>query len=250
MASFGEKCPVCKIGKLSEAVEKKFLSKKVFYICDNSDCSAKFLERGNTAKLLSCEDNTFLDKYDNYLEKREWINIADGGLSDKEIKIQKDEEQKKMLVTISEGDMSLVRQIPQDEIPIILKKKELCYAMVQGAQFWEDRAVRKTGSGYGGFSFRVAKGVSFRVGQFGATGESHMERRHIDTGNLFVTSKRVVFVGSSKSIDFALNKVLSVEPFSDGIGVSRSNKQKTEYFVGGFDGLMIKAVIEGAIKNL
>jgi len=95
MASFGEKCPVCKIGKLSEAVEKKFLSKKVFYICDNSDCSAKFLERGNTAKLLSCEDNTFLDKYDNYLEKREWINIADGGFSDKEIKIQKDEEQKK-----------------------------------------------------------------------------------------------------------------------------------------------------------
>jgi hypothetical protein len=42
----------------------------------------------------------------------------------------------------------------------------------------------------------------------------------------------------------------AVEPFSDGIGVSRSNKQKTEYFVGGFDGLMIKAVIEGAIKNL
>ncbi len=82
------------------------------------------------------------------------------------------------------------------------------------------------------------------------TGESHMERRHIDTGNLFVTNKRAAFVGSSKSIDFTLNKVFSVEPFSDSIGVSRSNKQKTEYFVGGFDGLTIKAVIEGAIKNI
>lgn len=249
MARFGEKCPVCKIGKLSEAVEKKFLSKNVFYICINSDCSAKFLERGNTAKLLSCKDNTFLERYGDYLEKREWINIADGGLSDKEIEIQKDEEQRKMLIAISEGDMSLIRQIPQDEIHIILKKKEVCYARVQGAQFWEDRAVRETGGGYGGFSFRVAKGVSFHVGKFGATCESHMERRHIDTGNVFITNKRFVFLGSSKSIDFPLNKVLSVEPFSDGVSISRSNKQKTEYFVG-FDGLRFKALIEGAIKNL
>jgi hypothetical protein len=80
--------------------------------------------------------------------------------------------------------------------------------------------------------------------------ESHMERRHMDTGNLFVTNKRFVFVGNHKNIDFPLGKVLAVEPFSDGIGISRANKQKTEYFVGGFDGLTVKAAIEGAIRNL
>ena len=168
----------------------------------------------------------------------------------KEIGTQKDEETMKMLAALSEGDMSLIDQIPQDKAPIILKKNEVCYATIMGAQFWEDRAVRKTGGGYGGFGFRVAKGVTFRVGKFGATGESHMERRHIDTGNLTVTNKRVVFVGNHKNIDFTLDKVLSVEPFSDGIGISRSNKQKTEYFIGGFDGLTVKAVIEGAIRNL
>jgi len=153
------------------------------------------------------------------------------------------------LAAISEGDMSLVEPIPQRGVPIILKKNEVCYAKVQDAQFWEDRAVRKTRGGYGGFNFRVAKGASFHVGKFGATGESHMERRHIDTGNVFVTNKRFVFIGSSKSIDFPLNKVLSVEPFSNGVGIARSNKQKTEYFVG-FYGLIIKAIIEGALKNL
>jgi len=155
-----------------------------------------------------------------------------------------------MLSALSEGDMSLIDLIPQDKISIILKKDEVCYATVNGAQFWEDRAVGKIGGGYGGFGFRVAKGVTFRVGKFGATGESHMERRQIDTGNFFVTNKRITFVGSLKNIDFKLDKVLSVEPFSDGIGISRSNKQKTEYFVGGFDGLTVKAVIDGAIRNL
>lgn len=198
MVKFVEKCPICKIGKLAEVVEKKFLSKKIFYICNNNDCSAKFLERGNTAKLLSCKDNTFLERYGDYLEKREWINIANGGLSDKEIEIQKEEKQRVVMVVLV---------------------------------------------------LELRKGSLFRVGKFGATGESYMERRHIDTGNVFITNKRFVFVGSSKSIDFLLTKVLSVEPFSDGISISRSNKQKTEYFVG-FDGLMIEAVIEGAIKNL
>ena len=112
MARFGEKCPVCKIGKLSEAVEKKFLSIKVFYICNNSDCSAKFLERRNTTKLLSCKDNSFLERYGDYLEKREWINIADGGLSDKEIEIQKDKEQRKMVFAQYPVDKNSKLQIP------------------------------------------------------------------------------------------------------------------------------------------
>lgn len=197
--------------------------------------------------------NKFKDKWNKQMEISKQKMEEAKGLrkgETKEIVTQKDEETMKMLAALSEGDMSLIDEIPQDMTSIILKKNEVCYATVNGAQFWEDRAVRKIGGGYGGFGFRVAKGVTFHVGKFGATGESHMERRHIDTGNLSVTNKRVVFVGKHKNIDFTLDKVLSVEPCSDGIGISRSNKQKTEYFVGGFDGLTVKAVIEGAIRNL
>jgi len=154
------------------------------------------------------------------------------------------------LNSISEGDMSLIDQVPQNKISIILKRNEICYSVVEYLQFWEDRAVRKTSGGFGGFGFRVAKGVTFRVGKFGATGKTHMERKHIDTGTITLTNKRVVFVGARKNMDFALSKIISVEPFSNGFAISRSNKQKTEYFVGDFDGLIIKAMIEGAIRNL
>lgn len=181
--------------------------------------------------------------------KRRYKESKEEQLKEKEKQLKIKDEKTKILITISEGDMSLLSPIPQSNVPIILKKNEVCYTGTGNIQFWEDRAVRKTGGGYGGFGFRVMKGVSFRVGKFGATGESHMERRHIDTGNVFVTNKRFIFVGSSKSIDVPLNKVLSVEPFSDGVGIARSNKQKTEYFLG-FNGLIIKAIIEGAIKNL
>jgi len=186
---------------------------------------------------------------DKLKEKREEAKrIRKGEI--KETEPQKDEERMKMLTALSEGDMSLINEIPQDKVSIILKKNEICYATVMGAQLWEDRAVRKTDGGYGGFGFHVAKGVTFHIGKFGATAESQMERRHQDTGNLFVTNKRFVFVGNHKNIDFPLDKILAVEPFSDGIGISRANKQKTEYFIGGFDGLTVKAAIEGAIRNL
>ena len=60
---------------------------------------------------------------------------------------------------------------------------------------------------YGGPSFRVAKGVNFRVGGFQARGESHEELRVIDNGDITLTNKRFVFSGSKRSVNFNINKM-------------------------------------------
>jgi hypothetical protein len=64
-----------------------------------------------------------------------------------------------------------------------------------------------------------------------------------------------------------LKKIVGIEPYSDGIALRRSNKQKTEYFVGidqgtlnirvderqysePFSGLILMYLIQGLMKRL
>ncbi len=63
------------------------------------------------------------------------------------------DEKTKILIAISEGDVSLLSPILQSKVPIILKKNEVCYTGTGNIQFWEDMAVRKNGGGYGDFCF-------------------------------------------------------------------------------------------------
>lgn len=98
---------------------------------------------------------------------------------------------------------------------------------------------------------RVAKGVSVGVGAFGAKSESHDERKHIDSGVFLITNKRVIFTGKGKTIEFPLNKIVAVDSIPlEGVRVNRSNKQKAEYYLGGFDGDTVTAAIKGLIRNL
>ena len=142
-----------------------------------------------------------------------------------------------------------------------MKKKEELQLALPNISLLEPRAVR-TG-GYGGPSFRVAKGVYFRVGGFRA--ESHEELRNIDQGTLTLTNKRLVFSGTKRTINIDLRKIVSVEPYSDSIALRREGKEKTQYFTGinqaeltitvgdrvykePFSGLILMYLIEGLTR--
>jgi hypothetical protein len=156
-------------------------------------------------------------------------------------------EAKIKLHKIDQGDISLLAEI--NNIPILLGKDEKCYVKIDDVELYEDRAVRDTVGGYDGFSFRIARGVSYRIGGFRARGESHMEKRLIDRGMFYITNKRYIFDGSSKNIEGDLKKVISIEAYSDGIKISRANK-RDEVFAGNMDGEYIGAVISGIVKNI
>jgi NAD-dependent DNA ligase len=45
----------------------------------------------------------------------------------------------------------------------------------------------------------------------------------IDSGSLYITNKRIIFVGSKKNANIQLSKVLSVTPYSDGVGIEKDS---------------------------
>ena len=122
---------------------------------------------------------------------------------------------------------------------LILKKDERLIFDIPEIELCEDRVV-KSGGGYMGFSVRIMKGVSMRVGGFQGGVEKQVSP--IDEGNFILTNKRIVFVGEKKSVEFLLSHINTIEVLDHGFTLSRKRKTKTEYYVG-FDVVSIKMTL-------
>jgi hypothetical protein len=228
--SWFEKCPACKSSQLRETTEKKLLGLLTVrnFICNN--CGATFTQHRDKYKLSKVQITstpTWQSYGNQILTEKEWKNIAYGGMSDAK---QKEADMELWMGKLKEGTIPI--QIMGGEAPIIIKKDEELQLTLPSIVLREPRAVRQSSGGYGGPSFRVAKGLYFRVGAFGSTSESHEEMRDIDQGTFSLTNKRVVFSGSKRTIEIPLKKIISMEPYSDGIAIRRSGKEKTQYFIG------------------
>jgi hypothetical protein len=117
----------------------------------------------------------------------------------------------------------------QFDTNLLLKKGEYLIFDLPQISLCEERSVKLKGV-YQGFSVRIMKGVSYRFGGF--QGGSEQRVVEIDSGNLTLTNKRMVFSGEKTSKDISLSKINTIQSLVDGISITRSGKQKTEYYVG------------------
>lgn len=119
-------------------------------------------------------------------------------------------------------------------LPVNLQKGEQIVWAFSGSKYLEDKTRRQFVGGSQGVSVRVMKGVYYRVGAFKGQAVEHTERVHIDTGWVVVTNKNIYFAGPRKSVRLPYAKIVSFEPFSDGIGVMRDTATaKPQIFVTG-----------------
>ena len=119
----------------------------------------------------------------------------------------------------------LAEKMPTD---LILKKNEHLVFDIPGVSLCEERTIKTKGSTRS-VRVRVMKGVSVGLGGFEASPETKVIP--IDTGNLTLTNKRVHFAGSTKTVDYALSKINTIEELDSGVAISRSGKTKVEYFL-------------------
>jgi hypothetical protein len=92
--------------------------------------------------------------------------------------------------------------------------------------------------------------VRFRTGSF--RGQSVVVGSHLaaaDTGIISVSSKRVVFLGTRKTIDTPYAKLASLDAFSDGIRIHASNRQGAPLFRLPVGGQVVAAAIQAAAQR-
>jgi hypothetical protein len=123
---------------------------------------------------------------------------------------------------------------PIGALPFNFQRSETLIWIFSNVAYYEDKTRRRYVGGSQGVSFRIAKGLYYRVGSFRGHPVETTERVHVDTGILAVTTKHIYFHGSTKSFRVRFDKIVSFTPYSNGIGIQRdASTAKPQVFVTG-----------------
>lgn len=127
------------------------------------------------------------------------------------------------------------------------KGEQIIWAFPQ-TEYLEDKTKRTYVGRSHGVSVRVMKGVYYRTGAFKGHPVEHTERVSHGAGLMVLTNKHIYYHGA-KAFRIPFSKIVSYEPFSNGIGITRdAANAKMQSFVTG-DGWFTYNIISN-ISNL
>jgi len=119
-------------------------------------------------------------------------------------------------------------------VPFNLQKGEKIVWAFPNAEYLEDKTRRQYVGGSQGVSIRIAKGVYYRAGAFKGHSVERTERVSVGKGLLALSNKHVLFSCADKTLRIPYSKIVSFQPFSDGIAIMRdAASAKPQVFVTG-----------------
>jgi hypothetical protein len=130
----------------------------------------------------------------------------------------------KRLTSIKDG------KLPSLTTDILLKKGEVCHYEIP-SDLIEERSRTKYVGGTQGVSFRIAKGVYYRVGGFKGERIVDTFKQITDNGTLYITNKRIIFLGAKKNVTYPLDKIVNFTKYSDAMQFQKENESKPKYFL-------------------
>ena len=134
--------------------------------------------------------------------------------------------------------------------PFNLMKSEELLWLFGGTDYLELVTSREFRGGSLGVSFRVARGVYIRPGAFRGRSVASSSMQHTDSGVLGITTKHIYFKGSRKSFRVRLEKIVSFDPYRDGLGIMRDTaRAKPEIFrMGETDAWFLLNIIDAVMS--
>jgi hypothetical protein len=114
--------------------------------------------------------------------------------------------------------------------PIMLGRNEVCYCSAVAK--WHQIKTYKNRIGSTGFStsIRIMKGVSYRASTIRPQYQTQEGMAEISDGTLYVTNKKVIFDGTSRSTAIPYGRLVSLQLYADGIELKKSTG-KSDYFM-------------------
>ena len=136
--------------------------------------------------------------------------------------------------------------LPVSPNALVLQAGETCYWQ-ESAQLAELQTRTHFEGGSLGVSVRIARGVYLRPSRFAGAPVSQTSMQIDDTGSVFVTNTRVVFIGARGAKSITLKQLAGLETFSDGVRLTPANKKPVAIMTGNFKlGVIIERATRGA----
>ena len=119
-----------------------------------------------------------------------------------------------------------------DDLSFLLQKSERLLWVFRGVDYIESVSKRRYEGGSQGASFRVMKGVYYRVGASKGRAIDYTDTIRHTAGILAVTSKHAYYHGG-KVLRIPLTSVIATDSYSDGVGlqVQRGQSVRHEVFI-------------------
>jgi tellurite resistance protein len=138
---------------------------------------------------------------------------------------------------------------PSIDVPILLHRGEVCHFLAVAAHH-EIKTVTKR-INYSGptASIKIMKGVRWRAGSIAIEKVTADVMIQLDTGILYITSKRVFFDGTKKNVSIPLGKITNFTVFKDGLQIEKEAGNDL-YFLGASDWELAGACLDGAARML
>lgn len=141
-------------------------------------------------------------------------------------------------------------RLPVVDSPALMTKRGEVVHLETSAALLKQVSVREWQGASQGVSFRVAKGVRYRVGST----KRHLvtvgtELQVIDTGRLAVTNQRAVFLGETKTAEMLYSKLIGMQQYSDAISFSVSNRQNASLIKVTINTEVLTALINAAAQS-
>jgi hypothetical protein len=106
-------------------------------------------------------------------------------------------------------------------LPLNFQKSEQVVWAFEQCDYLEEKTRRQYVGGSRGLSVRIMKGVYYHVGEFKGHAIDRTERMHVDTGLVAATTKQIYFSGATRAFRIPYKKIVSFEPFNNGVGIMR-----------------------------
>lgn len=203
-------------GKLTKEEIDNLDAKKAEFGLTDEDVKGMRAEIFAAAFSVAKDDKQITEDEEKELKEiQKYLGLADDELQISEIELAR---------------LRLLNEIQKGNLPtfpvtnLVTQKNERVY-WVEPAILMEDKVIRRRYEGGSqGVSFRVMKGVSYRVGGHRGHIVSETGLVPVSDGELLITSKRIIFRGDGKAFAIKLDKLLDIQIFTNGLHLTESNK--------------------------
>ena len=125
------------------------------------------------------------------------------------------------------------------EIPFNFQKSEQLVWLFNDVAYYEIRSQTRYRGSSQRIGIRVAKGMYYSVGVFAGQPVQTNSLLHVDTGMLGITTKHIYFAGATQSFRVKYDKIVSFQPYSNGLGIQRDAARAKPQIFQAVDGWFI-----------
>lgn len=220
-----------------------FQQKKDFYLLKNdieSICRESYVS-DSVCRRLYCESfDSAVDRYlnDGIIDPSEEQTVRRfmqfSNLSQQELNANKSLEkvvQAQVLQEILNGTVPAPRITVASNFPFMLNKTEKLIWLFHGVTLHIQKVRREMVGRTHGVSMRICKGVYYRTGGFRGTPVETTYMQRVGIGSVCLTDKHIYFHSPEKSLKVPFAKILSLDPYSNGLGLQKDGANDKPIFL-------------------